>query len=74
MDPDVCLARIRELTTCAALALGDARMEFLEDLAEQAQALDEWLTKGGFLPQAWAENCDWDRQMREQHIARRHRP
>lgn len=25
-----------------------------EDLADSFAALDEWITKGGFLPEAWA--------------------
>lgn len=67
MDPDACLARIRE-------AAEADRMQGppYDSLAELVQAMDEWLSKGGFLPQAWAENCDFDRQMRDQHIRRRH--
>lgn len=74
MDPNATLARIRELTaslldsdadTGTAASIGD-------QLAEHVQALDEWLVKGGFLPQAWAENCDFHRQAIDQHIRRRH--
>lgn len=35
----------------AALAIG-------EDLTESAEALDEWITQGGFLPTAWRDIAD----------------
>jgi hypothetical protein len=51
MDPDVALVDLRE-----------ARKSFEEtglyedavQLANCVQALDEWMTKGGFLPKDWA--------------------
>lgn len=46
MDPDVCLAEIR-----AILDKPDA--DAYADLAERVEALDQWLTRGGFLPAAW---------------------
>lgn len=55
MDPNATLARIRELT--ASLLDSDAdpgtAASIGDQLAEHVQALDEWLSKGGFLPRAW---------------------
>lgn len=55
MDPNTALTEIRELV---ALAKGDAccadhgEMTGAE-LALKFEALDEWLTKGGFPPNVW---------------------
>lgn len=43
MDPDTALERLRE-----ALAADDT-----DAAADAAEALDQWLTKGGYLPSAW---------------------
>lgn len=74
MDPNATLARIRERAQeiLSIRAAGDEALAAADELAEHVQAMDEWLSKGGFLPQAWAENCDFDRQMRDQYIRRRH--
>lgn len=75
MDPNANLARMRELAD-RLVRNGDKRTAIARhdglELAEHVQAMDEWLVKGGFLPQAWAENCDFDRQMRDQHLRNRH--
>jgi hypothetical protein len=47
MDPDTCLARIRALVARQLAADEDT------ELAELCEALDEWISQGGFLPQAW---------------------
>lgn len=56
MDPNETLVSIRALTA-KIIELSDKDDEDLAieglELAEAAQALDEWLTKGGFLPSAW---------------------
>jgi hypothetical protein len=59
MDPTQCLKNIRKLLK--ELSDADAR-EDLElasslglDLAEHVEALDEWMMKGGFLPQQWGD-------------------
>lgn len=45
MDPNATLAAIREIT---------GRDEHADpELAELVDALDQWLSKGGFLPAAW---------------------
>lgn len=55
MDPNVTLGNIRAL----AARVRDEEMEndelfdVAQNLAEQVQALDEWLASGGFAPAAW---------------------
>lgn len=56
MDPNAALVEIRDVIrkirddrTARTL---DAFLE-LENITTAAEALDEWLTKGGFLPAAW---------------------
>lgn len=62
MDPDANLKEQREIATrmlrridreILTLDERDGHETDSERLAELAQALDEWLTKGGFLPAAW---------------------
>lgn len=53
MDPDACLNAIRRVVARivndgAVCATADT-----ERLAELVDALDEWITRGGFLPSAW---------------------
>jgi hypothetical protein len=51
MDPDATLSEMRELANdlgATGSFEGDA-----DRLAELVQALDEWLSKGGFFPKAW---------------------
>lgn len=53
MDPDATLAQIRALiiqhqTSSEEMSTGDAA-----DLVDLVDSLDEWLTKGGFLPTEW---------------------
>lgn len=63
MDPD---ANLEYLRTNARVVVasdgstfssqdGETWEGFAKDLAEYVLALDEWITKGGFLPQAWNE-------------------
>ena len=68
MDPNTALAAIRTaVAQMQALiedasvweedtryALGDDGKDAAESLVEHVQALDEWLSRGGFLPDAWA--------------------
>ena len=55
MDPDVTHGQLREL----AEAINDPQVriqsgiEAAEGMAEGFEALDEWLGKGGFLPEKW---------------------
>lgn len=51
MDPNANLAEQRRI-----IARINEGAPFVEDerrLAELAEALDEWLSNGGFLPEAW---------------------
>jgi hypothetical protein len=54
MDPDQALKNAR-----AALASvrndEDDQSDFAMDLADAFDALDGWLSKGGYLPQPWSE-------------------
>lgn len=57
MDPDVALADIRAdvaaiLTPNNPLDVWD-QIDIADKLAERVSALDEFLSKGGFLPKAW---------------------
>lgn len=51
MDPNETLAELRKL---AARLLDTGGWP--DDMAEKFQALDEWLSKGGFLPTDWQAN------------------
>ncbi len=60
MDPYACLMRIRaaQRDLVAAMALDtDMRATLIEraadELCEAFGAMDEWLSKGGFLPTVW---------------------
>jgi hypothetical protein len=55
MDPNQALADAREATKVADRTSGPwEHLDALEDALESYRALDEWLSKGGFLPTAWA--------------------
>ncbi len=50
MDPNATLEELRRLTeTC------DLSDDELERLVVLVRALDEWISKGGFLPKAWTK-------------------
>ncbi len=58
MDPDEALKRLRVALTLADKCPGHGRacacaVGCLSDAAEAAKALDDWLSKGGFLPDDW---------------------
>ena len=53
MDPNACLARIREIIEKGSHPLDH---QDAEDLAENIDALDGWLSRGGFLPVEWTNN------------------
>jgi hypothetical protein len=58
MDPNATLAAIRQaIADVNGAQPGDSIAHFQEAslrLAEHVEVLDEWLTRGGFLPYAWA--------------------
>jgi len=55
MDPDACLKEIRELLVEINKPQNDAKHErwLSAELAERVEAMDEWLSRKGFLPAAW---------------------
>lgn len=54
MDPNETLRRIRILqANYAANPVDGLTPNQVEDLIDLTEALDAWLSKGGFLPQAW---------------------
>lgn len=53
MDPDAALQQIRdEIAKCKELEKDDQYMGAFP-LVDLVEALDGWLSKGGFLPKAW---------------------
>lgn len=55
MDPDAALARLRELVRELDAAVDDSHAACLGDeLATVFSGLDEWMTKNGAPPRAWA--------------------
>lgn len=60
MDPDVALEELREMVArcnrgCTAGGYG-AEPITLEDFAEKFEALDQWMTSGGFAPRGWRKH------------------
>lgn len=56
MDPNVALAKVREVITRwnSEKTFG---MSDVADMMSHFEWLDEWLSKGGFLPQPWDHHC-----------------
>lgn len=56
MDPNEALRQIRRITRAMpAEDIGyEEAVDSLNELIECVRSLDEWLGKGGFLPDAWA--------------------
>ncbi len=50
MDPNEALAQLRRY---ADAAVDDAPEDWLDMAPELFQALDDWLSRGGFLPADW---------------------
>jgi hypothetical protein len=57
MDPNAALEAMRQaIKALRAAAEGDsndAEIQAGHDVADYAEGLDEWLCKGGFLPDPW---------------------
>ena len=55
MDVNAALAELRELTAAweAAGSHGTFTVEQADRTIELVRDIDEWITKGGFLPAAW---------------------
>lgn len=56
MDPNAKLADIRSLL--AYEESNPLTRDQFEELSDRIRALDEWLSKGGFLPDAW-DSKNW---------------
>lgn len=57
MDPNTTLATLREAYSTWEDTIGNAEGPLIDvgcDMRDAIVALDEWLSKGGFLPTAWA--------------------
>lgn len=57
MDPDEALQQLREALSVAREAAegdsNDAEIEAWQEVGDCVEALDDWLSKGGFLPGGW---------------------
>lgn len=53
MDPTEALRLLRELTK--EILAGNHHYDVVCQHVEQFEALDAWLSKGGFLPEDWAK-------------------
>lgn len=53
MDPDALLTEIRACYTKLNASIDPDRIELGDELGDMIADLDEWITKGGFLPKAW---------------------
>jgi hypothetical protein len=53
MDPNVTLAEMRTIARLSAEGRLADPIDSLERMGELIIALDEWITGGGFLPDAW---------------------
>ncbi len=57
MDPDEVLRKMRAAIAAASSATaGDGFDQAMLDAVDAAEALDEWLSGGGYLPAAWNIN------------------
>jgi hypothetical protein len=56
MDPNEALRQLRTAITTYRVALDPATARDAADrMADHADALDQWLTQGGFPPTAWRQ-------------------
>ena len=58
MDPNACLNELRRLAADVPNMNSENAEELaqaLETFQDHFEALDQWLTRGGFLPLAWCE-------------------
>jgi hypothetical protein len=53
MDPTTALKNAREAADAILRSSLDDRAELAVELAEAFEALDEWLSLGGFKPEEW---------------------
>lgn len=54
MDVNATLARLRELVKeIDAAADNEHKADIADEFADLIDGLDQWITRGGFLPSAW---------------------
>lgn len=54
MDPNACLAQIRDILKSFDSAKDDEEMAGLgSELVDYVSSMDTWLSQGGYLPDAW---------------------
>lgn len=54
MDPNECLAELRDyIQSEKTLSENGDAWEYVDEIIDRFEALDDWLSKGGFLPSAW---------------------
>lgn len=61
MDPNILLTHIRRLAPLGMVDTDDLSESDIGNLAELANlvsSLDQWLTRGGFLPDDWDHKMD----------------
>lgn len=56
MDPNETLKRLRTIVYDGTNNIPGDRLASLDGMVELFSALDEWITRGGFLPAEWAKN------------------
>lgn len=58
MDPDEALAKLREALQLYYRRYRDkgTGLEEADQMADGIEALDDWLSRGGFLPEDWSKN------------------
>ena len=54
MDPNANLAEMREITRDILADYQEGTIDDAARLAELIEAMDEWLSEGGFLPGDWS--------------------
>lgn len=64
MDPNATLADIRQATSNIDVDRYERDDYHVAELVALIAALDEWITKGGFLPDAWLTARDAGRKRR----------
>jgi hypothetical protein len=58
MDPNAALTQIREIVASWHTDESGDAIETGSTLVELIQGLDEWLSKGGFTPEAWSAETE----------------
>lgn len=71
MDPNEALAMLRQYADAMKVTSRhetERVYRIASTLAEQFEALDEWLSRGGFPPEAWREGPDAFGEERTAHL------